>query len=224
MAEPPNPPYPPFPPYPPYPPYPPVVIVVPCCCCRCGITSPAHVTTQPNGATQPSGTTTLSGTTTQPVGTTQPNTYDSIVFTITTSASNLDGIAGVGIGGGGIGAIGLSDDSSATAVLFLAGSSSSPVQTIALKTNTQPAWQTPSTKTLPFALNTPVTANALGSVVISLIPGADPPLSWDIQSVQVVLSNASGTPPPVMLLNQSAQGAAPLAALSGSNPSITLPL
>jgi hypothetical protein len=134
--------------------------------------------------------------------------------------------------GGSIGSnlIGLGADSAATAALFLAGSSSAPFQTLPLKTSSQPALMNTQPVTLTFALSSPVTATALGSVTISLIPGVQLPNTWSIQSIQVVLSNRSGTPPPVMLLNQTGSDGsvlpapAPIVVLSGSNSSITLPL
>ena len=170
-------------------------------------------TTQTGGTTQPGGTTQLGGTT-------QANTFDSIAITIVPSISddsdNVFGELGAGIAGVNV----LGGDSAVTATLFQAGSSSTPFQTISLKTNAQPAWAS-LPQTLTVTLTTPVTSNSLGSVTIALIPGTESPNSLVIQSIQVVLTSSSGTPAPVMLLNQSGT---PLQTLTGNHPSMTLPL
>jgi hypothetical protein len=128
-----------------------------------------------------------------------------------------DGIGG--LGGGGL--TGLGADSALTATLYKAGASSTPFQTISLKTNAQPAWQVFSPQTITATLTTPVTASSLGSATVAFIPGTDPPNTVAIQSIQVVISSSSGTPAPNMLYNQSGT---PLQNLTGNHPSFNLPL
>ena len=115
----------------------------------------------------------------------------------------------------------LAGDASASASLYLAGSSAAPAQIIALKTNAQPTW--PTTQTVTFPLNTPVTATALGSVSIAMVPGSAGE-TWSIQSIQVVISNSTGTPPPLMLLNDAGSPLTALVTLSANNPSVRYPL
>lgn len=205
------PPYPPYPPFPPYPPYAPIVIVIPCCHCGAGTTPVSGQGTQPGtqAGTQPG---TQSGT--QPGtpvgggaqgGTT--NQFNSLAFTITPGTPQ--GVLDV-VGGGTL-----------TADLFLAGSSSSPFQSITLRSDTDPFWLT--TQNVTIGLNTAVSSNALGSVKINFIPGELEGTTFVIASIQVVLSNSGGTPAPVMLLNRSGDSNNPVAILSGSNASITFP-
>jgi hypothetical protein len=178
------------------------------------MTPGANGTTQPVTTPQP-GSTTQPGGTTQPSGTTQANTFDTIVFTITPSGADS------GLGGLGGGFNGLGGDSALTATLFQAGASSTPFQTISLKTSSQPAWISFVAQTITVSLTSPVTATSLGSVAIALIPGTEDPNTLEIQSIQVVISNSSGTPVPVMLLNQTGT---PFQNLTGNHPSATLPL
>jgi hypothetical protein len=219
----PPPPYPPFPPYPPYPPYPPVVVVVPCHCCHSGSGSPRPVVsastgTQASVGSQPTAGTSSGSGSTGPTVTPSTSTYDTIGFTIASNPSDNEDGGGFG-GFAGI-ADGVSADSSVTAALYLAGSSSSPFQTITLKTSSEAPWSALVPMTATFPLHAAVSATSLGSVTISFIPGSEPGDRWSIQSVQVVLSSSRGAPAPQMLVDQS-DG---VAVLTSSHPSVTLSL
>lgn len=179
--------------------------------------TPTTGATQSAPTTPTGASTTPPGATTQPGGTTQANPFDSITFTIVPFSGG--GIGAIGGGGGGLTALG--GDSALTATLFQAGSSSTPFQSISLKTSDQPAWSSFAPQTLTTSLTTPVTATSLGSVTIALIPGTESPNILAIQSIQVVLSSSSGMPAPVMLLNQSGL---PLETLSPAHLSSTMPL
>jgi hypothetical protein len=136
-----------------------------------------------------------------------PNTLSFAEFTISTGGDDLRG------------------DSAATAVFF-PPNSTTPFQTIALKSHGEPAWDNNTTKVLSFPLSSPVLASALGSIDVILVE-SDPSCgvscdNWDIKDIRIKLYNTlAGAPAPACVLNLSGN---PVVRLTASGPTVTFNL
>lgn len=129
-----------------------------------------------------------------------PGTFNQIQFVIGTGSDDLRG------------------DSSATALLE--SPNGSPVQTLTLKSQSQPGWNNNTIHTVTMGLNPARTPCAIGHVILTLTSHnslGETNDNWNVQSVAVTLSNngVGGTP----LLSSSGN---PVARLTGSAPSLVL--
>jgi hypothetical protein len=136
-----------------------------------------------------------------PLPSAPPGSFNQIQFVVGTGDDNLRG------------------DSSATATLE--APNGTPLQVMTLKAQNQPAWDNNTTNTTTAALNPVRTPAAIGHIVITLTSHnslGETDDNWNVQSVAVSLLNNGGGARALM----SASGA-PLARLTGSAPSLTLP-
>jgi len=112
----------------------------------------------------------------------------------------------------------LRGDSSATATLRAPGGAT--LQTITLKSQSQPSWNNNTSHTVNAPLTPPLAESAIGHIVLrltshnSLFETDD---NWNVQSVVVKLSN--GGSGPVEIINVSGT---PFVRLTGSQPTVTL--
>ena len=127
--------------------------------------------------------------------------YNQIAFVIGTGDDDLRG------------------DSSATATLQ--ATDGSMLQLVTLKAQNEPAWNNNTTHTVTVTLNPVRTRASIGHIVITLTSHnslGETDDNWNVQSVAASLMNNGGGAAPLM----TASGA-PLARLTGSAPSLTLP-
>jgi microsomal dipeptidase-like Zn-dependent dipeptidase len=128
-------------------------------------------------------------------------TYNQIKFVIQTGDDDLRG------------------NSTATATLQAANGSS--LQVIQLKAQNQPAWNNNSSHTVTVALNPPRPASAIAHIVIALQSHnsfGQTDDNWNVQSVTVTLTGNGVAPKELMSFS-----GAPLARLTGSKPSFSIP-
>jgi microsomal dipeptidase-like Zn-dependent dipeptidase len=116
-----------------------------------------------------------------------------------------------------------SDDlrKSSSATATLEALNGTHLQVISLKGHNQGSWDNNSTHKVSVALDRPLTAKAIGHIVISLqehngmFEGDD---NWNVQSVAVALSNKGHNETPIMFFSGD-----PLSRLTGSQHSFSLP-
>jgi hypothetical protein len=116
----------------------------------------------------------------------------------------------------------LRSDSSATATLE--GPSGEQLQVITLKTQRDPGWDNNTTHTITGALNPPLRLSAIRAITITLTSHdstLETPDNWNVQSVDVALSNNGGGQAGILSANRAPQ---PLARLTHSQPSFRLSL
>jgi len=130
-----------------------------------------------------------------------PGTFNQIRFVIGTGDDDLRG------------------NSSATATIQ--GPSGAKLAEVTLKTQQEGAWGNNSTHTVTGALQPPLKPAAIGHIVIAMASHnglGQTDDNWNVQSVDVDLSNNGSGATPLMRFS-----AVPLARLTGSRPSFTLP-
>jgi microsomal dipeptidase-like Zn-dependent dipeptidase len=130
-----------------------------------------------------------------------PGSFNQIQFVIATGDDDLRG------------------DSSVTATLEAPNSGT--LQVITLKAQNQPGWNNNTSRTVTATLSPPRTPVAIGHIVITLTSHnslTETDDNWNVESVAATMLNNGAGARPLM----SASGA-PLARLTGSQPTLTLP-